>query len=407
MEMMIAWRNIWRNPRRTLVILTAVVIGAWSMIFLAALMRGNLTGMVQNGIKNLTGHVQIHSSGYPADPSIVHRIDDPQPILEALSGNLPPGSRWSSRVRVNAVADNARHSSGVTLVGIDPEGEATLSFIGSAVRQGRYLEADDSHAVLIGVALMEQFETRLGHKLILMSQSRDGQVTSRAFRIRGVFSAELEATEKNLVFVTRGAAQQMLAMGPAVSEIAILLPEAEMARSVAAELTKEFSGWDLVVRPWQDILPLLKAYLGMYDQFILIWFLVLFVAMGFGILNTTLMAVFERMREFGLLKSLGMGPGRIVRGILMETFFILLCGLAIGNLLGLFSVWVLSVNGLDLSGLAQGVEYAGMPRVIYPELAWRDLLSANLMVLVPGLLISLYPAYKAVRFTPVQAMAHT
>ena len=406
MELMMAWRNIWRNPRRTLVILTAVVIGVWSMVFLAALMRGNLAGMVRNGIKTLTGHVQIHRAGYPDDPSVVHRIEDPAPLLETLSAELPRGSRWATRVRVNAVADNARHSSGVTLVGIDPAPEAELSFIGSAVRRGRYLQADDPHAILVGAALAEQFETRLGHKLILMSQSRDGQVASRAFRIRGIFNAELEATEKNLVFVTRRAAQQMLGMGAAVSEIAVLLPQDDLARPVAAELRERFSGRDLVVRSWQEILPLLKAYLGMYDQFILIWFLVMFVAMGFGILNTTLMAVFERMREFGLLKSLGMGPGRIVRGILSENFFILAGGLAIGNILGLASIWALSFHGLDLSGLAQGAEYAGMPRVIYPELMWRDLVSANLLVLVLGLTICLYPAFKAARCTPVQAMAH-
>ena len=180
-----------------------------------------------------------------------------------------------------------------------------------------------------------------------------------------------------------------------------------MATATARKLDEQLSGQGLVVRSWQEALPLLKAYLGMYDAFILIWFLVVFVAMGFGILNTTLMAVFERMREFGLLKALGMRPGRIVKGILTEAFFILAFGLVIGNLLGLASCWALSLHGLDLSGLAQGAEYAGLPRVIYPVLAWQDLVNANLVVLVLGLLVCLYPASKAARFTPVEAMTHT
>jgi ABC-type lipoprotein release transport system permease subunit len=406
MDVRIAWRNIWRNPRRTAVILTAVVIGVWSMVFLGALMRGNLEGMIRNGIDTLTGHVQIHKSGYTDDPSIAHSIDDPSAITKLLEEQLPPGSRWSARVRVNAVASNARHNGGVTLVGIDPVDEARISFIGSAVGRGRYLEGEDPHAILVGAALAEQFETGLGKKLILMSQPRDGGVASRAFRIRGIFRAEMESTEKNFVFVTRQAAREMLGMGSAVSEIAVLLPGNEMARTAAKVLESRFSGRDLAVRTWQDALPLLRAYLDMYDTFILIWFLVVFVAMGFGILNTTLMAVFERMREFGLLKALGMRPGRIVKGILTEAFFILAFGLAIGNLLGLASCWALSFHGLDLSGLAQGVEYAGMPRVIYPVPAWQDLAGANLTVLLLGLLVCLYPALKAARFTPVAAMAH-
>jgi ABC-type antimicrobial peptide transport system permease subunit len=147
--------------------------------------------------------------------------------------------------------------------------------------------------------------------------------------------------------------------------------------------------------------------LKLYDNFILIWFVVVFVAMGFGIVNTTLMAVFERMREFGVLKALGMRPGRIVVTIETETLFILVFGLLIGNILGFLSCWALSFNGIDLSALAQGVEYAGMARIIYPVLQIQDVIDANLVVLGLGLLVSLYPAMKAARFRPVEALMHT
>jgi ABC-type antimicrobial peptide transport system permease subunit len=147
--------------------------------------------------------------------------------------------------------------------------------------------------------------------------------------------------------------------------------------------------------------------LNLYDTFILIWFLVIFVAMGFGIVNTTLMSVFERMREFGLLKALGMRPGRIIRGILTESALILLLGIVIGNILGLLTNWGLSFGGIDLSRLAQGVEYAGMARIIYPIVLVKDILAANLVVLLLGVIVSLYPAVKAARFTPVEALTHT
>ena len=406
MDIKMAWRNIWRNPRRTTVILVAVVIGVWSMIFLGALMRGIIQGMIHNGISTLTGHVQIHQRRYTDDPSVDHCIENPTDITEALGRLLPAGSHWAARVRVNAIAGNARHNGSITLVGIDPQREKALSFIGSAVDGGRYLQAGDAHAILIGRALAKRFETGLGRKLILMTQDRSGKIASRAFRIAGIFQAEMEATEKTYVFVTRVSAQRMLAVGKAVSEISILLPDPDQVSSIVRVLDANLAGRQLSIRSWQQALPLLKAYLDLYDSFILIWFVVVFVAMGFGILNTTLMAVFERMREFGLLKALGLRPIRIVRGILTEALIILLIGMFIGNALGLLSCWALSFHGIDLSALAQGVEYAGMSRVILPQVLARDLINANLVVLLLGLLVSLYPALKAARFTPVEAMAH-
>ncbi len=407
MGFQIAWRNIWRNPRRTAVILTAVVIGVWSMVFLGALMRGIVQGMIQNGIKTLTGHVQIHQVQYLQDPSVDHRIQAIARIKSMVASELPARSSLSCRVRVNAVANNARHNGGVTLVGIDPEDEAKVSFIGSSIVEGRYLKPDDGDAIVIGRALADRFETRLGHKLILMAQDTRGEIASRAFRIRGIFHAEMESTEKNFVFVTRSAAQKMLGMDDAVSEIAIVLPAHDRAAAVARRLQQRFAGQDLVVTTWRQALPLLTSYLELYDSFIMIWFVVVFVAMGFGIVNTTLMAVFERMREFGLLKALGMRPRRIVWGILTESFFILVCGMLLGDLLGLVSSWGFAIKGIDLSALAQGVEYAGMSRIIIPVVEARDLLNANLVVLVLGLLVSFYPAIRAARFTPVEAMRQT
>jgi ABC-type lipoprotein release transport system permease subunit len=404
MDLQIAWRNIWRNPRRTAVILTAVVIGVWSMVFLGALMRGIVEGMIQHGINTLTGDVQIHERRYPLDPSVNHRMEDVKSIRSLLEKDLPAQSRFCLRVRVNAVAANARHNFGVTLVGIDPLDEARVSFIGSAVVQGRYLKPGDNDGIIIGRALADRFETRLGRKLILMAQDTRGEIASRAFLIRGIFRAGMESTEKTYVFVTRQAAQQMLSMGNTVSEIAIMLPAHDQAAAVARRLRRGLAGRDIAVRTWRQALPLLDSYLELYDNFILIWFVVVFVAMGFGIVNTTLMAVFERMREFGLLKALGMRPRRIIRGILTESLFILIVGMAVGNLLGLISCWALSFKGIDLSALAKGVEYAGMSRVIFPDVWPGDLLKANLVVLVLGLLVSFYPAIRAARFTPVEAM---
>ena len=407
MYLQLAWRNIWRNPRRTIVILFAVIIGVWSMVLLGALMRGIAVGMIKNGIATLTGHIQIHHRGYRNDPAIENSITDPQVVEKALNELLPPGSHWSGRVRVNAIVNNARHSSGITLVGIEPLAEAKVSFIGKAISRGRYLEANDLNGIIVGEALLEKFETTIGHKLVLMSQDTNQEIASRAFHIRGSFRAEMESTEKQFVFVNRAAAQKMLRLGNGISEISILLPEDGESRKVCHQLESALPSNTFEIQDWHELLPFQTAYLKILDGFMWFWFLIVFVAMGFGIVNTTLMAVFERMREFGLMKALGMKPWWILREVLVESFLLLICGIFIGNCLGFLSIYALSGSGIDLSALAAGAEYAGMSRIIYPAVAIKDVMVANLTVLLLGLLVSLYPAIKASRFTPVQALAYT
>jgi ABC-type lipoprotein release transport system permease subunit len=407
MYLQLAWRNIWRNPRRTAVILIAVIIGVWSMILIGALMRGIAVGMVKNGIATLTGHIQIHHKGYRDDPAIEHSIFNHQVIEKALRESLPRGAQWASRVRVNAIANNARHSSGVTMVGIESLAEAKISFIGSAISKGDYLAQDDSNGILIGQALLEKFETKVGRKLVLMSQDKEQEIASRAFRIVGVFMAEMESTEKQFVFVSRSAGQKMLKLGYGISEVAVLLPDGYENRDVYDKLKAALPADQFEVHSWRELLPFQTAYLRILDGFMWFWFLVVFVAMGFGIVNTTLMAVFERMREFGLMKALGMKPWWILREVLVESFLLLICGLSVGNCLGFLSIYALSGGGIDLSALAAGAEYAGMSRIIYPAIALKDVLVANLTVLLLGLLVSLYPAIKASRFTPVEALTHT
>jgi ABC-type lipoprotein release transport system permease subunit len=407
MNFKIAWRNIWRNPRRTIVITIAVVIGVWNMIFLGALMRGLEVGMIKNGISTLTGNIQIHQKDYRNDPTIENSMFDPGVVKAVLEKVCPPEARWTSRIRISAMANNARHSSGVTLVGIDPDRESKVSFISGAVIDGQYLSEQDTYGILVGKALLDDFETKIGHKLVLTAPGADREITARAFRIVGIFRAEMQATEKNFVFVTLPAARQMLKLPKGVSEISITLPDYHNNEQLAAKLQNALASVNYEVLAWRDLLPVLDAYLKLSDGYILIWYLVVFIAMAFGIVNTTLMAVFERMREFGLLKALGMKPWWIIKEVLTESFLLLVMGMSIGNLLGFLSVLALSGRGIDLSTLAAGAEFAGISRMLFPVVYSKDVFSANLVVFVLGLLVSLYPAAKAAKFTPIQALAQT
>lgn len=405
MHLQIAWRNLWRNTRRTAVILMAVIVGVWSMIFLGSLMTGISEQMVRNAIATLTGSLQVHAKGYRADPTVTHSIRNPEEVEKVLAETLPESAEWTQRIRVDAIAQNARHSGALTLVGIDPEQEAAVSFIGGAVAEGTYLEPGDDHGILIGRALADSFETRIGHKLVLMSQTLSGEMASRAFRIVGIFRAEMEATEKGFVFATRPAVGKMLKLEGGVSEFSVLLSEradaASMAETIGGRLSDQYT-----VHDWRTLLPTVNAYIKINGTSTRIWYFVVFIAMGFGVVNTMLMAVYERMREFGLLKALGMKPWWIIRGVLTEAFLVLLIGLVVGNLLAFGTVFLVAQHGIDLSAMSEGAQYAGMARVIFPVLAPDTVLFADLVVLVLGVLVSLYPAWKAARFTPVEAMAH-
>ncbi|MEA1969446.1 MAG: FtsX-like permease family protein, partial [Thermodesulfobacteriota bacterium] len=195
-----------------------------------------------------------------------------------------------------------------------------------------------------------------------------------------------------------------------ISEISIVLPAGKMpdGKSVDtfAEELKEKLGTkqQYSVETWKELLPMLEAYVGIFNGFMYIWYVVVFIAMGFGIVNTSFMAIFERVREFGLLRALGMKPWRVICSVLTESFFILTAGIIAGNLLGIMSVFFMKDNGLDLSVFGKGTEFVGMSHIIYPVLTLNDVIRVNFVILFLGIIVSLYPAIKAAQITPVEAM---
>jgi len=405
MIVQIAWRNIWRYPRRTAVIMLAVLIGVWSMIFLGAVMRGMSINIFENGISILTGNIQILPKGYREDPSIENRIHDLQSITSVLSDVLPKSTKWTSRVRVNAIASNARHSSSVTLIGIDPLVEPNISFIQpSVICKGQFLTSTDQRGILVGKAFLEKYQTRLGNKIIIMTQNTENGIESKAFRIIGVYQSELSMTEKQFVFITHQAIQSMLNISNEWSEVCIRSQRGKSIDSYVPIL-KDRLPKNVEVYTWEDMLPVLKAMIALTDGFTFIWYFVVFIAMGLGIVNTLFMAIYERMREFGILKALGMNVSRIICEVLLESSYILIIGVVCGNIIASLMVFGLSFHGIDLSKIAVGSEMLGLSRTIYPVLSIKDIIIANLVVLCLGILVSLFPALKAAQFTPVEAMA--
>lgn len=396
----LAWRNLWRHARRTLLIVIAVALGVWSMVTLAALSRGSMEQQIRNEILNLTGHLQVHAAQYRDDPVIEHRMTPPPaPLLAALAD--PAITAWSTRVRVPAVVSSERESAGVMLVGIDPEAERGLSFIPDGVRRGRFLAAGDDAGIIIGRKLAERIETELDRRIVVMSQDIDNSIADRGFRVLGIFEADAPSAETAYVFITRAAAQDMLKLGDQVSELAVMTADRNRLDAVRARLQQAAPDREVVT--WIEAQPLLVVTASITEVILYIWFTIVFLAMSFGLVNTLLMAVFERTREIGLIQALGMQPRFILLQVLMESLLLLAIGLLVGNLLAWgHLVWI--GDGIDLSAFAEGMEMINVSSVLYPRVVLRDVLGANLLVLVLGALASLYPAWRAARYVPVEAI---
>jgi ABC-type lipoprotein release transport system permease subunit len=396
----LAWRNLWRHTRRTVVMVFALALGVWAMIAIAAFVRGWMGEYINKEIMNLTGHVQIHARGYRDDPSIAHRLPPASPALRQVL-NHESVTAWDARVRVPGVVASERESAGVTIVGVDPRAERGLSFIDGAIVAGRDLASPADPGVVIGRELAERLETQLGRRVVLMSQDANNEIADRGFRVVGIFRAEPEAVETGYVFVGRRIAQDMLKIGDEVSEIAIMTRDRDRLDALVAALRAAAPGRD--VAPWTELRPILVLSEKVNNVVLLIWFAVVFAAMSFGLVNTLLMAVFERTREFGLFQALGMPPRYILEQVLVESLILLAIALALGNLAAWLTVTGLR-DGIDLSKFAEGLALVGVSPVIYPKLATADVVASNTIVIVLGVLASLYPAWRAARRVPMEAI---
>ncbi|MEH6515907.1 MAG: ABC transporter permease [Halioglobus sp.] len=400
----LAWRNLWRNHRRTLIMLAAITLGVWAMIFMTAMMRGMTDQVVTNGLNVLPGEVQIHHPDYRRDPSVVNRMAPPTAELKAAL-DLPPVKAWSARVKVPAVVSSERDSRGVVLLGIDPVAEKLLGSLPDEIVEGRFLESADDRGVVIGASLARRLETRLGKRVVLMSQDPDNNVADRGVRVVGIYRARLRASEDIYVYGGLRPVQSMLGIGEDISEIAATADDYRSVNQWYPRIAAA-AGEQLEVLSWPELDAYLGTSLKVQDGFSLIFIVVVFLVLSFGLVNTLVMAVFERVREIGLMQALGMRPGLILAQILLESIYLLVLGLLAGNLSAWLTIKPLE-SGIDVSSMGDGLEMAGMSATLYPALEIQDMIMATVVVLGLGLLASILPAWRAANLDPITALART
>ena len=397
----LAWRNLWRNHRRTIIMLGAIGVGVWAMIFMTALTRGMVDQMITDSIGVLPGHVQMHHPDYRDDPSVANRISFSDADLKEKF-DAAGFEAWASRVRVPAIITSERESRGVTLLGVDPATESEISFFDYEEVDGRFLDDAADKGIVIGVELADTLETEIGKRVVLMSQDPDNEIADRGFRIIGLYSASTKAVEESYAFIGKTTAQEMLHIDGATTEVVFLGDDYRNVEPIYDAVTSAVDD-SVSVRRWYEIDTYLGTMMNVMDGFVLIWVVVIFMALSFGLVNTLVMAVFERVREIGLMLALGMKPGSILGQIIIESMLLMTLGLAVGNFLAWATVTPLE-SGIDVSIVSEGMEMWGAASVLYPKLYASDMILANVVVLVLGFLASLSPAWRASRYEPVEAI---
>ncbi len=400
----LSWRNLWRNRRRTAIMLGAISVGVWAMIFMTALMRGMVDDMLEQGIRNLPGHVQIQHPEFLDDPNVVNNIGEPEgALLEVLQRN--GNGRWATRIKVPAVIASERESRGIALIGVEPANEAEISGLPDKIVEGRFLESIDDRGIVIGARLAERLETRLGKRVVVMSQDPDNNISERGFRVVGIYRAELAAVEDFNVYAARATLQQLLNIEGRVSQIVIVSDDYREVDQLYEAISRATPD-SLDARPWYEIDSFLASMFELMDGFVVVWVVIIFLALSFGLVNTLVMAIFERVREIGLIQALGMRPSQIVIQILLESLLLLLIGLVIGNALAIVTILPLA-DGLDLTAVAEGMAMMGAGSVLYPSLLLSDLVLANSVVAVLGVVTSILPAWRASKLDPIRALNTT
>lgn len=395
----LAWRNLWRNWRRTLILLLAVGIGVWSLTGTAALMQAWSASSLNAGLRNMTGQGQIHAPGYRDDPGIAHRMSMPSARLRRLLDE-PAVAHWAQRLSVPAVIQSEYETYPVTLTGIVPAHEHGLSFIADTIAEGRYLQRADDGGLLLGRKLAKRLHTGLGHRVVLMSQSANGTLAERGFTVVGIFSSNPD-NETDLAFTGLATAQKMLGAPDDITGISFDLHDIVNLSQFISSLRAAAPQLD--VQPWNRLLPLVSAMTQLSNSFVWVWLAIMFTLLAFGIVNTLLMSLFERTRELGLLQALGLKPRLIFLEVMLETVLLVGLGVLAGLFGGAATIYAFR-NGLDLGFLAAGAQWLGAGQVLYPRFSPGEFFGTGLLIWVLGVGASLWPAWRIVRKTPIAAL---
>lgn len=403
MLLKIAWRNIWRQRRRSLIVMTSIIIGNASILLYDSIAIGFTAQKLENEIGTHVSHIQINSKGYNNNKVIGNKINDPEFVASKIK-SLPFVTNYSTRIITFGMLTSAENSSGTTLVGINPNKESEITSIKSMIVKGEYV-SNNNDDIVIGTDMAEKLNVSIGDKIVMIAAAVDGSVQSELFRICGIFKSSSSEFNKNYVYVNISAANSMLKMNNAVTQFVMLIDNTENTSNYREAIAKKL-GSEYEVFSYADLLPLLIVYVDLAKQMMIILYIIIGIAILFGIINTMLMSVFERIQEIGVLMSIGMRNNKIFLMIVQEAFLLGSLGTLLGMLIGLIFYYYFAINGINLSAFSDSLESLGIGTSIYPILDNTTILRSLIIMPLTTVFGAIYPAIKAIKLLPTTAMRY-
>lgn len=402
----LAWRNIWRNRRRTLLSMSAIGIGLMLVIFYSGMVGGMLGEAKHQLDSGGLGHIEIVAPGYRPR----HEVNAHLPAFDTWRSklSLPPGTEVGARINSRGLAQSPRGNEPIALSGVEWADERLLSAHLRTLSQGELPTQADAHGVLVGEQLAERLNLKIGSKLRLMVQRADGEMGADLFRVRGIFHSVAPSIGQRAVYVSTAAASALVGLSDITHQVVIQLSEPDQADALAAQL-KTVLGDGFEVQTWSELLPVLKRMETLTDNVVLVLAIFVYLLVGLGVLNTMLMSVLERTREFGVLMSLGTRPNRIITMVLSESFWVATLSVAIGAAAGTALSWYFSRTGIRVNAATESYQFEGatISTLVKTRFAVADVLKAAGLVYAMALVVGLYPASRITRLLPAEALRRT
>ena len=407
----LAWRNIVRNARRSLITISAVALGLASLIFLWGFNDGVHNSMMRNLQQVIVGSLQIHAAGYFHHPKLTKTIPDVAAVTALLHESGV--KQFTYRLRTFALAAGDENSEGLVLLGMDPAMERRTTRIDQKVDQGRFIDDNNEAACVLGETAARNLGLKLGDEMVILSEDRYGSLAAEKVTLVGIISSGEMGIDRGLAIVPLGFMQRMTAMEGKYSEIVVQVPvdqleilTADLKQALGQKLGQQGGQASYEVLRWYDMYPMMKQWVELENAFYYIFLSIVLVIIAAGIMNTVLMSMLERIREFGVMMALGCGRLQLAGMVVIESMLLGLAGIAFGMLVGLGLVYYFHGAGIDLSGQMDSMARFYINPVVHTEIDAEHLWDTVLAVFAATVVAAIWPSIRAARLEPVEALHH-
>ena len=402
MILSISWRNIWRKKARSMVVITAVALGICAGVFSTAFMKGMMDQRTQSAISTEISHIQIHRQNYRQENSLQLYMNESMAVVEQIK-KINHVKGVSQRIIIQSMIASAETSSGVKIAGIYPENEKMVTNLSTKLVEGKYFKGVPKNPVVIGQKLADKLNVKLHSKIVITLQDMDNNITAGAYRIAGIFKTSNSNFDEMNVFVRYDDLSRLLALPEGAShEIAIFVDDNEMV-DIIQNKVKEFIP-DYEILNWKEISPELSYLTEIMDMYMYIFIIIILLALLFGIINTMLMVILERRKEIGMLMAVGMNKIKVFTLILVETVQLSLVGGVVGVFTGGLISKYFETHAINMSMFAEGLSKIGWDSMVYCSVEIDMIFNVTIMVIIAGIIASVYPAYKALKYDPAEAL---